>query len=198
MRIMAATPVPSTGAVEPECVHAILHQELPQGVSIDWEFERGHEVFVERNALVRKAQEGGYDKVLFVDSDVRLPKGAVASLLDPDIPIAMGFVPFKNTKTGKCSVYRPASFFDKDKCIFMEELKTLPDRVKVKGGGFGCVLIDMSVFETVPSPWFLYTESESGIRRGEDLHFCYKAAEYGFDIFADTRVLCKHKRSDWQ
>ena len=124
MRIMAATPVASTGAVEPECVHSIFHQKLPEGVTLTWEFERGHEVFVERNSMVRAAIKGGYDRILFVDSDVRLPLDAVKHLIEPASPIVMGFVPFKNTKTGKCSVYGLGHFFDKDNCIFAKGVQS--------------------------------------------------------------------------
>ena len=197
MRILAATPVPSTGSVEPECVRSIFSQELPEGYSLDWDFIRGHDVGIQRNEIVRLAKKGGYSKLLFVDSDVQLPDGALSKLLEWDKPIVMGCVPFKNTKTGKCSVYLQDTYFNKDKCIKASELKDLPDILEVKGGGFGCVLIDMGVFDEIESPWFEYTESPSGIRRGEDISFCYKAAESEIKIFADTRVLCKHKRSDW-
>ena len=55
----------------------------------------------------------------------------------------------------------------------------------------------MGVFDEIEPPWFLYTESKTGVRRGEDITFCYKVADAGIHIYADTRVLCKHKRSDW-
>lgn len=197
MRILAATCVATTGSVEPECVKSIWRQELPEGVELDWDFERGHQVFVERNELVRRALDGGYDRIFFVDSDVKLPEGAVKNLLDPEEPIVMGFVPMKNTKNGKSSVYKHGGFFDKKNCILLNDLEHLPNRLDVKGGGFGCVLVDISVFKQVEPPWFLYTENKHGTRRGEDISFCYKVADYGFRIFADTRVCCKHKRSDW-
>lgn len=197
MKVMAATPVPSTGAVEPECVRSIFRQMLPENCTISWEFERGHEVYIERNALVRKAQKGGYSHILFVDSDVELPEDALLRLSSWEKPIVMGFVPFKNTKTGKCSVYRPDSYFNKKNCVTMDELESLPNLLEVKGGGFGCVLVDIGVFDKIETPWFLYTESKYGVRRGEDITFCYKAADAGISIFADTKVLCKHKRSDW-
>lgn len=197
MRIMAATPVPTNGYLEPECIHSIIHQDLPEGVTVDWEFVRGHEVFVERNELVRMALEGGYDKVLFVDSDVMVPLDAVSNMLETGKDVVMGFVPMKNTKTGHSAVYRHGSFFDKDNRYTMDEAKALDGPVDVKGGGFGCVMVDCRIFSEMQPPWFVYSESQAGIRRGEDLHFCYKAADMGVRIFADPRVVCKHKRSDW-
>ena len=198
MRILAATCVATTGAVEPECVKSIWRQELPEGVELDWDFERGHQVFVERNELVRRALDGGYDRIFFVDSDVKLPEGAVKNLLDPEEPIVMGFVPLKNTRTEKTSVYKHGKFFDKRNCYITYELDIMDGRVCVKGGGFGCVMIDTDVFREIEPPWFVYSENKNGIRKGEDISFCYKAAEHGYDIKADPRVLCKHKRSDWQ
>ena len=71
---------------------------------------------------------------------------------------------------------------------------TLPnnDRIVVKGGGFACAMINVSVFKLLPFPWFRYVTYEDGSSLSEDLFFCLRAAESGFVIEADTRVRCGH------
>ncbi|GAI93114.1 unnamed protein product, partial [marine sediment metagenome] len=55
-------------------------------------------------------------------------------------------------------------------------------------GGAGFLLVKREVFEKLPYPWFSF---EKG---GEDLYFCDKARENGFEIWADMSVLLGHLR----
>jgi len=200
MKVVAAIPVPfDPTVVDLDVLHRITHQQdLPDDVEVDWCFTKGHDIGIERNELVRKSLEMGADKIWFVDSDVQVPMDALSNLLNPEADVVMGFVPLRNTKTHSSNVYRPGSSFSKDGRIKYPELSSEPERVVVKGGGFACVLLSASVFSKLEKPWFVYYESQSGIRRGEDLGFCYKLEAMGIRVFADTRVRCGHRRSGYQ
>lgn len=200
MKVMAAIPVPfDPTVVDLEVLHRITHQEgLPDGVEVDWCLTKGHDIGIERNELVRKCLDQGADKIWFVDSDVMVPKDALANMLNPEADVVIGFVPLRNTKTGSSSVYRVGASFSKDNRIKFDELADTPARMAVKGGGFACVLLSASVFSKIEKPWFVYYESKGGIRRGEDLGFCYKLEAAGFKVEADTRVRCGHRRSGYQ
>ena len=201
MKVIACIPVPMDPSVfDLENLHLITHQEgLQEGVEVDWIYVKGHDVGIERNELVRKALQEGADKIWFVDADVRVPKDALKNMLDPETDICMGFVPIRNTKKMASCVSRVGMNFSQDsRYKYGGEIESLPDRVQVKGGGFACVLLDKKVFEKLDPPWFVYHESKNGVRRGEDLGFCYAAEAHGLQIFADSRVLCGHKRSDYE
>lgn len=200
MKVVAAIPVPfDPTVVDLDILHRITHQkDLPEGVEVDWCFTKGHDIGIERNELVRKCLDMGADKIWFVDSDTQVPMNALSNLLNPEADAVMGFVPLRNTKTGSSSVYRVGPSFAKDNRIKIAELNDLPTRVVVKGGGFACVLLSASVFSKIDSPWFVYYESKNGVRRGEDLGFCYKLESAGVTVFADTRVRCGHRRSGYQ
>ena len=62
--------------------------------------------------------------------------------------------------------------------------------IKIGGSGAGFLLVKREVFEKMPFPWFSF---EAG---GEDLYFCDKAREHGFEIWADMSVLLGHLRLD--
>lgn len=200
MKVVAAIPVPfDPTVVDLDVLHRITHQQhLPDDVEVDWCFTKGHDIGIERNELVRKSLEMGADKIWFVDSDVLVPKDALSNLLNPEADVCMGFVPIRNTKTHSSAVYLPGPSFSKDNRIKIPALDELPPRVEVKGGGFACVLLSASVFSRVDKPWFVYHESENGIRRGEDIGFCYKLGYEGITVYADTRVRCGHRRSGYQ
>ncbi len=56
--------------------------------------------------------------------------------------------------------------------------------------GFGCVLIERRVFETIEYPWF---EADPETGGAEDFDFCEKAKRAGFQVFADMTVQCDHE-----
>lgn len=200
MKVIACVPVPMPPIVfDLEVLDRITHQEgLPDGVELDWIYVNGHDVGIERNELVRKALDKGADKVWFVDSDVTVPRDALKHMLEPDTDVVMGFVPIRNTRKRASCVYKHGGYFSaENRYTYGGEIEGLDPRIDVKGGGFACVLVDKRVFEKVPTPWFEYTETKTGIRRGEDIGFCYKLANAGIRVFADSRVLCGHQRSGY-
>jgi hypothetical protein len=63
----------------------------------------------------------------------------------------------------------------------------------VMGVGFGMVLIRKEVFEKTPKPWFWFDTTAKGGTIGEDIYFCAKAFDSGFDTIVD-HDLSKHIR----
>lgn len=63
--------------------------------------------------------------------------------------------------------------------IKREELQGKIEPVDVTGGG--CIVINMKIFDRVPSPWF-----EPELEMGTDLQICTKAKDAGFSVYCDT------------
>jgi hypothetical protein len=65
--------------------------------------------------------------------------------------------------------------------------------------GFGCVLVDNRVFETMPYPWFSFHRSKERNAEGrfdslgEDYYFGRKAKAHGFPILTLGAMVCKHE-----
>jgi GT2 family glycosyltransferase len=55
--------------------------------------------------------------------------------------------------------------------------------------GFGCCLIKASVFRNLAPPWFVY---DVGKNKGEDIYFCEKARDAGYEIWVDPSVRPRH------
>ena len=67
----------------------------------------------------------------------------------------------------------------------------LPDKpVKCGGVGFGCVLVKTEVLFEVAAKFRTWFEPMNGF--GEDLSFCYRARECGYDILLDPTIMCGH------
>lgn len=187
MRILVA--VPTYENICPETFKSIYDLDK-DGHQVDFEFVKGYDCPTARNNIAKKAIEGGYDYVLYVDSDVIVPKDTVRLLTDPFSNIVLGCCPRKNNTDGRIEIYHTGTFSFTKPYTY----NTLPnnDRIVVKGGGFACAMINVSVFKLIPFPWFRYVTYEDGSSLSEDLFFCLRAAESGFVIEADTRVRCGH------
>ena len=61
---------------------------------------------------------------------------------------------------------------------------------KCGGVGFGCVLIKTDVLFEVAAKFKTWFEPMNGF--GEDLSFCWRARECGYDVLLDPNVKCGH------
>ena len=126
--------------------------------------------------------------MLMVDSDVIVPRDAIANLLAPPESIVLGCYRYKN-ETGDVPLFRPAPINGSDKWNWND---IEPKRFAIKCGGLGCAMVDVSLFAELPKPWFHWDERPSGCHTSEDIWFCELARKYGHEVWADGRVRCRH------
>ncbi len=124
--------------------------------------------------------------ILFVDSDVLPRLGTLEKLLSHEKDIITGVYPMTTKKGLTWSVVREDKFV---------EIEDLPDNpFKIQSCGFGIILVKMTVFEKLEWPYWKNIMRPGGIETGEDVYFCQKAIEAGFDIWCDPKVKCNHIR----
>lgn len=126
--------------------------------------------------------------ILFLDADVLPRRNTLKKLLEHDKDIVTGV--YNIAQEGKLywSVSRDETF----SAIDLEELPKNPFKVTLCG--FGVVLIKTEVFEKLEWPYWENIRTPGGVKRGEDLYFCRKARDAGFDIWCDPKVKCNHVR----
>jgi 2-polyprenyl-3-methyl-5-hydroxy-6-metoxy-1,4-benzoquinol methylase len=144
-----------------------------------------------RSELVKDAISMGNDYILFLDSDIIMPPGAIEKLIDMDVDIASGLY------FAKGKPYLPVARLEKDgKHFFLEDFE-YNDVIDVAGVGMGLCLIKASVFEKLKYPYFKFDWVDDGVNPiyecAEDLYFCDKAREAGFKIKLNTGVVCHHE-----
>jgi GT2 family glycosyltransferase len=158
-----------------------LHRD---GVAHEIALEAGTLVYLARNRLANKAINEGFDRVLWLDSDM---------VFQPDIVDALEFCE-KPFVCGAFQSRRPPY----SSCVFKDiRLKSL-ERVKeyglrpfkVDGCGFACVLMKTEVLEAVSRKHGkCFTPMED---YGEDLAFCVRAKEQGYEIWCDPTARVGH------
>lgn len=178
--------IPTSRDIEIQCAASIIGMEregrigvfCPQSYSID----------ASRNLIVEHALEIGYDYIMWIDSDMILPRNTLTTLMSHDKDIVSGVYAYK-ILGGKNAV---AKRFKKDvndtyEDIPLKEIREKEKLIEIDGVGFGCVLTKVDVFRNIKKPWFKYSP-----KMGEDIYFCRKAQKAGYKIYLDTSILCGH------
>ena len=138
-------------------------------------------IFNQRERLAEEALKDGADAILWVDSDMRFPKDALEILLSRDLPI-VGV----NATTRRFPVKPTALDIDPETNDLVKvDSKGKTGLEQVMGVGFGMVLIKKEVFEAAQKPWFWFEQTDKGGTIGEDIYFCAKAFDAGYQTVID-------------
>jgi hypothetical protein len=140
-----------------------------------------------RNTITKRAMEIECSHLMFIDADMVYPDDAIIRLVQHNLPIC-GALTFK-----RWPPFSPVMFRGKPGDLELFDYTEHEDGLtEVTATGTGCLLINMSVFDEIPYPWFDFGQTEDGRPIGEDVNFCYKAAELGYKIYVDTTIRTEH------
>lgn len=146
-------------------------------------------IYDSRNKLAKQAVEIDADYVMWFDSDMTFAPDTLQKLLasEKDIITALCFrrtPPFTPVIFSDCTRNEQGN-------LVWENSTDYPNEVfEVAGCGFGCTLVKTDVFFDV---FAKYGDCFSPLNKvGEDLSFCYRARELGYQIFLDPQVKCGH------
>lgn len=142
-----------------------------------------------RNRLVEQAQASGCSHLIMMDTDMIYHKKTITRLLSLRLPVVGAlcyrrYPPFDPIMyRGKINEYEGITEWEKD------------GLVEVDATGTGCIMFDMRVFDRIDPPWFRFEQNpdqEVGGVIGEDIGFCSRLREVGYQIFVDTSVPAGH------
>lgn len=168
-----------------KCLMALLDQLKRDGVDYTLDIDSGTLVYIARERISNKAINEGYSHVLWLDSDMVFQPTILDDLMFSGKPFVTGV--YHARRKGHAS------------CIFksidihkgVERFEGYPNEAfRIAGCGFGCVLIETDILKAVTlnkGPCFLPMAGY-----GEDLAFCKRATEIGFEIWCEPSVVCGH------
>ena len=148
-------------------------------------FEVGSLIYEARNKLAKQAIAMGADYTMWFDSDMLFKPDTMIRLLAHDATMVSGAY-FRRSPP-----YHLVAF---DECNAetrkWTDLPLPTETVKCGGVGFGCVLIKTEVLFEVVARYKTWFEPFNGF--GEDLSFCWRARQCGYDILLDPTITCGH------
>jgi GT2 family glycosyltransferase len=137
----------------------------------------------------------GFSWLLSVDSDIIMPKHSLQRLLDiQDQTRAISSGTYiqrkEDQRIPEIYIHNPETGGHKHLPIEQAEKDQILD---VEAVGFGCCLVRRDVFEKVGNPWFTYHSSlEFNKVLSEDVDFCMKAKNQGYQVVVDTGLKLGH------
>lgn len=160
----------------------------------DARFREGHQaiytvagtlIFDQREKLAAEAIKEGADYILWIDADMRFPKNTIEVLMSHNKDIV---------GVNATTRVLPVRGTSKNLEVDLEKKENIWHTIVSKGKtgleratavGCGVMLVKREVFLRTPKPWFWFYEIPGGKLLGEDVHFCIKAADVGFDTWVD-------------
>lgn len=196
MKVMIAVPCMDTLPVQ--FVESLMYMDKPEGTSVC--FKPNSLVYDSRNLLSLTAIEKGFDWVLWLDSDMIVPRDTLTRMnedvqLHPKMKMITGLYVTRSVNP------EPVLFDCVDPPEVLENQKMLkkvhryhdyPQRqlFEVAGCGFGCVLTSVPLLKEV---WDRFGPAFAPLSwAGEDVAFCYRVKLLGEKIWCDSRISCGH------
>lgn len=185
--------VPCMDYLEANFVECLLN--LKKVGECDIKLLKGTLVYDARNQISRKAIDEGYDYVLWIDSDMTFEPDMMERMFDSiGDKECLSALCFSRRPPFNPCVYKEVTV-ERDGAGLMPKVVNYFDYprdslVEVAGYGWACVLqrTDMmkNVMDTFPVPFF----PMGGL--GEDLAYCYRAAQLGCHFYIDTSIKIGH------
>jgi hypothetical protein len=204
VNVIIATPGHSVMSSYVRSLLALIGKFSEQGITWAWSSEYSSHVADAREMTLNGNNQNEineqrpfkgtitYDKILWIDSDITFTPEDALTLIKSDKDITTGAYLLGS---GEVTVYpkllSPGYNY--------EEVKSMSEPVKVAGCGFGFLAVKSGVFESMSRPWFqsVMVTNDDGFSfpmMGEDLSWCKRAIDLGYDIWFDPTVRVTHNK----
>jgi hypothetical protein len=141
-----------------------------------------------------------YDYLMWIDSDMVFAPAQFQRLLNHQKDIVAGIYSMADGKEFATVPEWDEEYFKANGCFkFLNkaEIEGKNELFKVSYTGMGFMLVKKGVFEAMEYPWFKPLEKQIGDMVDftmEDVSFCLRAKESGFDIWVDPAIIVGHEK----
>lgn len=202
-RILIAVPSFDDPSFETTISLKKLEGETPYTLAT--KYKKATYIHTARNGFVYDAVDLKADYLMFVDADMSFtPQGfntLIKHGLELDADLIGGL--YVSRYDERINIIKKFGTNDKGEkfLVDIKEIPTFEKPFKVDGIGTGFLLINMRVFTKIDPPFFYYPEpQEFGLRPvpfpknelGDDISFCMKVKQAGFQIFCDPTFELGH------
>ena len=193
MRTLIA--VPCFDTIPTPFVESFLDIEKPDGTQ--YVFVKNTLIYNARNLIAEKAIENGFDRVLWLDSDMIVPENTLVQLssdLDEGREIVSGLY-FSRRENPMPVIFEKLEWtVEKNGNVTVgnERYHNYPqDAVfPIEAAGFGCIMTSVDLLKKMVLKYGAPFTPLLGL--GEDVAFCWRVRQEGIDIYCDSRIKCGH------
>lgn len=181
--------IPTAKYIETETFKSIYDLDVPDDVELTFQYFFGYNIDQVRNLIAHWAIH--FDYLFSVDSDIVLPKDCLIKMLGHNKDMVSGVYIQRKPGQEILEIYRKNQYGGVSNVPFIQ---LQPAGLHpIDGCGFGCVLVKSEVIRRIGYPQFVYKSAlDHKDTISEDVYFCTRARELGFEIFADSTIVCNH------
>lgn len=193
--------LPSGGTVRTETAACLVYLTAhKQNIIFDLMTPMSCYIHENRERIVERALFMDAEYVFFIDGDMVFPESSLKVMISREkdiIGAAYNYRDFPPRSTVKPDIKYTEDY----------EIRETPDPRHVtvilkdpsrpyrcRAVGTGLMLIRTSVFKKIPRPWFHFQPNIPGVSEfvGEDVFFCDKAREHGYEIWVEPTLQVGH------
>ena len=156
-------------------------------------FQMGSLIYTSRNNLALQAMKTEFDYMLWLDSDMVFQQDLLIRMKQTMDEKGLDFLTglyFRRVPPFTPVLFDQLDIAEDGSCTWTD-WKDVPEGLfKVGGCGFGCVLIKTDVLFDVQAKFGELFNPIANM--GEDLSFCWRARQCGYDIWCDPSLVCGH------
>ena len=187
--------VPCHDMVHAEFTRALMNLDKPAGTG--FEMITNTLIYTSRNLIAQEAVKSGFDRVLWIDSDMIFPSDTLIRLsadLDEgrDIVSALCFTRRENSvpciQSDLTWEVKPDGWVNTNAYIYLDYPRE--QVFEVAGCGFGCVMTSAALLKKMLDKYGAPFYPLMGM--GEDTTFCFRARQDGVKIYCDSRIKIGH------
>lgn len=186
--------IPCMDMVHTDFTRSLLGLQLTG--EVQFTFAQSSLIYDARNQLAGVALDGGFDRVLWLDSDMSFGPDLFRRLqqrLDEGREMVSGLY-FGRKPPFPPVIYEDLylSFEERWPTPHADAFETFPEDgiFRVKACGFGCVMMTAELLQRVHEKYGPVFSPASGF--GEDLSFCLRAEDLGAEIWCDSGIRPGH------
>lgn len=168
-----------------ECLTKLVKRLDEDGIEYDIAYQGATLVYVGRDKLAQKAMNECYTHMLWLDSDMIFTEDLLDDLMFSGKPFVTGIAHSRRAPHVSCVFKEIWPKVDR-----WEGCEYPSNTFRIGGCGFACVLIETEIVRNV------YNKNGTAFfpmrELGEDLAFCKRATEMGYEIWAEPCVRLGH------
>ena len=168
-----------------ECLTKLVKRLDEDGIDYDIAYQGATLVYVGRDKLANKAMNECYTHMLWLDSDMIFTEDLLDDLMYSGKPFVTGIAHGRRAPHVSCIFKEIWPRVDR-----YEGYEYPSQAFKIGGCGFACVLIETEIVRNV------YNKNGTAFfpmrELGEDLAFCKRATDMGYEIWAEPSVRLGH------
>ena len=185
--------IPCLDMVHVEFMEAFAKLDKPAGTA--FATIKNTLIYNARNLIAHNAIENGFDRVMWLDSDVVVKPDTLIKL-SADMDTGLDFVTgvyFMRKLPTKPVLYKDVWWRvnNNEAEAGSENVDEIPQRLfEVAGAGFGCCMTSVKLLKDLVDRVGAPFTPLIGV--SEDLSFCLRAKQAGYSLWCDGRIQCGH------